>query len=124
MNINELAKEIHQIAVDHGWWEVKKPFGDVIALCHSELSEAFEEYRNGKPMLYVEDKESGLGISTNMVDIERPNFKTEGIATEMADCIIRILDWCASEDIDIEKIINIKNEYNKTRSYKHGGKIT
>ena len=46
----------------------------------------------------------------------------EGIAVEMADCIIRILDWCGKEGIDIEAILEEKHAYNKTRPYRHGGK--
>ena len=48
--------------------------------------------------------------------------KPEGIAVELADCIIRILDYCGKEDIDVESILKLKHDYNKTRPYKHGGK--
>jgi len=51
--LNELAKQIHEIAVAHGWWENECPFPEIVALCHSELSEALEEYRHGRPMSNV-----------------------------------------------------------------------
>lgn len=41
----------------------------------------------------------------------------------MADCIIRILDWAGKEGLDMDKIIREKMEYNKTRPYRHGGKV-
>jgi hypothetical protein len=44
LELNEFAKEIHQNAVEHGWWDTKRTFGEIIALCHSELSEALEEH--------------------------------------------------------------------------------
>jgi NTP pyrophosphatase (non-canonical NTP hydrolase) len=114
MNLNELAKEVHQNAVEHGWWEEERSFGDIISLCHSELSEALEEYRNKKEFFYYHYPQGYFNAESR---------EPEGIAVELADCIIRILDYCSKENIDIDKIVHIKHEFNKTRPYKHGGKI-
>ena len=111
MNLNELSKEIHANAVEKGFWEGERNFGEQIALMHSELSEALEEYRDGKPNIYYKANcgcMSGIG--------EKP----EGIAIEFADTIIRILDTCAAMKIDIEWAIKLKMTYNKSREYKHG----
>ena len=48
MNINDLIKEAHENAVAHGFWEEERPFAELIALMHSDLSEALEEYRDGR----------------------------------------------------------------------------
>lgn len=124
--LNQLAKEIHENAVAHGWWEEERSFGEIVALCHSELSEALEEYRANRPMLYCD---AGMCMRPECrkngcknVDCFTGNTKPEGIAVEMADVIIRILDWCGKEGIDMDAILRIKTEYNKTRSYRHGGK--
>ncbi|MCX7858389.1 MAG: hypothetical protein N2513_10515 [Deltaproteobacteria bacterium] len=130
MNLNDMAKEVHQNAVEHGWWEKDIHFGSLVALMHSELSEALEEFRNHKPNVYYK-----CGYCTEggcyFDDINKPPcgeeaekayIKPEGIAIELADCIIRILDYCGKENIDIEEAIRIKHEYNKTRPYRHGGK--
>ena len=107
MALNDLAKDIHQNAVEHGWWDEERSFGEIVALCHSELSEALEAYRSGLPMKYVQN------------DTGKP----DGIAVEMIDCIIRILDWCGKEGVDVDAILAEKHEYNKTRPYRHGGKV-
>lgn len=127
---NKLAKEVHENAVNHGFWEDKKSFRDIVALCHTELSEAFEEHRNGHKSTEIYYTYShcsnnfrpitcnGLGVNCDTCGHGKP----EGIPIELADCIIRILDYCGHEGIDIEEAIRIKHEYNKTRPYKHGGK--
>ena len=137
--INEVAKQIHENAVEHGWWDEERSFPEIVALCHSELSEALEEYRSGRPNLYFPCNAGGLCVDGrpdenvacgsriyNPDDPEAPcsarSKKPEGIAVEMADCIIRILDWCGKEGIDIDRIISMKHEYNKSRPYRHGGK--
>lgn len=126
--INALVKEIHENAVNHGWWDAPRSFGEIVALCHSELSEALEEDRagrginwrlcrkSGKPCIETEciDWETGEGCSVDMM-----SQKPEGIGTEMADCVIRIMDWAGHEGIDLEKLILEKMEYNRTRPYKH-----
>lgn len=125
MKINELMQAVHENAVNHGWWEEEKSFGDIIALCHSELSEAFEEHRGGHKPTEIYYKCKYCGDITNkqgLVCCAYKKMQPEGIPFELADCIIRILDYCGHEGIDIEEAIRIKHEYNKTRPYKHGGK--
>ena len=124
MTINELVKQVHENAVQHGWWEQERSFGELIALCHSELSEALEEYRNGHPLyagnlpiLYYSG--GGYNASTPTKCCTKP----EGIAPELADTVIRIMDMCAHYGIDLEAAILEKHEYNKSRPYKHGGKV-
>lgn len=122
-NINELSKIIYQINKEKGFWEKDRPFSEVIALLHTELSEAFEEYRNKEKlpnngMYYYSDKD---GNKFETLDAEK-TLKPEGMASEMIDVIIRVLDWCGSQNIDVEQLIQEKLHYNKTRPYKHGGK--
>lgn len=105
MTINDWTILLHENAVKHGFWDEERPFSETVALCHSELSEALEEARSGKPMRYY-----------NADNVDKP----EGVAVEMIDCLIRILDWCGHENINVEDYISEKYRYNVTRPYKHG----
>jgi hypothetical protein len=111
MSLNEVRNKVHAIAVDKGWWPVKagetgRPSAlEIHALIHSEISEATEEVRNNMPSVYVGE-----------------NGKPEGEAVELADAMIRILDYFGERGWDADEIIGRKIEYNKTRSFRHGNK--
>lgn len=127
--LNKLRDDIHKNAKKHGWWDEDRAFGEIIALCHSELSEALEEYRNGHKAQEVYCGNADLVLcDMDFVASQRchrhhcTGYKPEGIPIELADCIIRILDYCGKEGIDIQEAILTKHKHNQTRPYKHGGK--
>lgn len=118
--MNDWARVIHENAVKHGWWDSNRSFAEIVALCHSELSEALEEDRMGMPNLYcvqcVDPQEVDAAVCATCSGVGKP----EGIAIEMIDCVIRILDWCAKENVDVDKLLAMEHAYNMTRPYKHG----
>lgn len=130
LKLNGFAAAVHENAVAHGWWEEERGLPEVLMLCVSELAEALEEFRSGRPMLYYfnegenapMEKVGPDGKINAAPDTEHSPKKPEGVAVELADCVIRILDYCGHAGIDIEEAIRIKHEYNKTRPYRHGGK--
>lgn len=137
LGIKELCRESHATAVEKGWWENReRNFGEQIALMHSELSEALEEFRkygmNPDWFLY-DEVESTTGPSLVLPDGSDGNshkpmlhgdgrYKAEGIAAEFADVLIRIADTCERYDIPLAQALRIKMAYNKKRPYRHGGK--
>ena len=127
MNLNEYAQKIHQNAVEHGWWDKSRSFGDIVALRHSELSEALEEYRAGRPMEWKGcNADEDFCDATKCPNENKDGFceyrKPEGIAVEMADCLIRPLDWFGKEGLDADRIVREKMAYNEARPYRHGNK--
>ena len=126
--LNELAAAVHENAVAHGWWEQERELPEILMLCVSELAEALEEYRAGKPNIYynVEGEEILYADGEACEKYERR--KPEGVAVELADCMIRILDYCGRAGIDIEEAIRIKhigNIYiNLTRFSNYGSLVT
>lgn len=111
MNLNDYSKENHDIAKSKGWWENERNFPEQLCLMHSELSEILEEYRKGKNMTEI-----------IFMPNEEGNSKPEGIPIEFADLLIRVFDTCGKYNINLEKAIEIKMEYNKKRPYRHGNK--
>lgn len=100
--INEVARQIHENAVAHGWWDTDRNFAEIVALIHSELSEALEEFRNNAPLIWWADQ-SGAKHECN--GAFEAGQKPEGIAVELADVVIRILDYCGRRGLDVEEAI-------------------
>lgn len=106
--LNGLARKCHAMAVSKGWYDTERSFPELIALCHSELSEALEAYRDW----------GHLRVVSTVLRGESP----EGVPIELADLLIRVLDMCGFYEIDIDAALALKMRYNATRSYRHGNK--
>jgi len=108
MDIKELQIASHAIAVSKGWWKEDRNVGELLALVHSEVSEALEEWRDrGVEELAVIRIEDG---------------KPEGFPVELADTLIRICDLAESAGIDLNAALKAKMDFNSTRPWRHGGK--
>lgn len=81
---------------DHNWR------GNQIALMHSELSEGLE------------------GLRKNLMDDKLPHRAM--IECELADTVIRIMNFGSQCGFDVAGAIVEKAEFNKGRAYKHGDK--
>lgn len=105
MSLNELSGRAHQNAVAHGFYETPPSIPEYLALIHSEVSEALEDYRDG-----------------NMAQGFREDGKPIGFPSELADIIIRVAYLAGYKKIDLDEAIKIKMAYNEKRPYKHGQK--
>jgi NTP pyrophosphatase (non-canonical NTP hydrolase) len=134
MNLNELAKEIHENAVDKGFFDYEKNIGEMLCLIHSEVSEALEADRENKYysgsvtnqqwfIRGMADKNYGQTFhDDNFFKEQFENRVKNTFEDELADVIIRVLDLCAHKDIDIDSHVKAKMRYNTMREYKHGKK--
>jgi len=115
-NINKIVNSINTFNIEKGWrkksdeiiavLETHSPdlvpyfknylYGTLIALCHSELSEALE------------------GLRKNLMDTHLQNRKM--VEVELADTFIRLCDMTGALNLDLGKAIVEKDEYNHSRS--------
>lgn len=136
MRLNELRDAVYTNAQVHGFYDgeryidvlpsdlinkesVKNAFfAQRIALIHSEVSEALEAHRK--------KKFASLNVFLN--ELRHGKFDSKKfeilikntVEDELADSLIRILDLCGYMNIDIEKFVKLKMQYNESREYKHG----
>lgn len=102
-SLNQLAEEIYKANKAKGFWpEEGRNTGECLMLMVSELAEGMEAHRKG------------------LKDDHLPQH--EGLHVELADCLIRILDFCGAENVDIETIVSQKLAYNAKRPHMHGKK--
>jgi len=100
---NEEAEKNLAIAKEHGWYTAVNDC-EKIVLMHAELSEAIEGLRKGNPP-----------------DSHIPEYSS--LEAELADVVIRIMDYSAAKGLRLAEAIEAKSLYNSKRSFKHGGKL-
>jgi NTP pyrophosphatase (non-canonical NTP hydrolase) len=100
---NIAADEINAIARDKGWWQADRNEAEMIMLMVTELAEAVEGLRHGNPP------------SDHI-----PAFSA--VEEELADCIIRIMDYGQAKGYRVAEALVAKVAFNRTRPFMHGGK--
>lgn len=99
--LSSLATGISQFMSFQGFWSCDNT-GEKIALMHSELSEALEADRKSLSAEHIE------GFT--------------GVEEELADAVIRILDFAGHHNLRLGEAIAAKMQYNLTRPFMHGKK--
>ena len=104
-NYKRIAEKVHRLSAEQGFWRdgTKRNFGEMMALLHSEISEAVECARLGDPP----DKNIG-------------DFS--GIEVQLADVLGILMDAEEGFGLNIAEALLRKMEFNKSRGYMHGGK--
>ena len=99
-----MQRNVKRLMKLKGWSTLERRDGEFIALIHSELSECLEFLRQGNPK------------SDHVAEIS-------GAEEELADVIIRIMDFAEMKGWNIPRAIHLKMKFNKTRPYRHGNKL-
>ncbi len=122
-------KDIHENAEKKGFWKQPVNIPEKLMLTVSEISEALEALRDDN---FCRDADvislyelimTGDSEETKIFkDLFEQRIKNT-FQDEIADSIIRLLDICHYYNIDIERQLAIKHEYNKLRPFKHNRKF-
>lgn len=94
-SLQEWQAEVREVNELNGWFDKDRPFSADIALLHSEVSEAYEGFRNDDP---------------------------ENVDEELADVFIRLMDTVERRGTDLAEEVRKKLRKNRERGYRHGGK--
>jgi NTP pyrophosphatase (non-canonical NTP hydrolase) len=102
-------RDIHDLAVEKGWYDgtPRSPL-EMLALIVSEAGEAINEARVDRPAVYFICKATGKPLSLKEVNrglIGFNHWKPEGEAVELADVIIRCLDYAAHRGWEMEELV-------------------
>jgi NTP pyrophosphatase (non-canonical NTP hydrolase) len=123
-SITQLAEEMAAVNKANGWWDrydatETDPDGRVdhmvakLGLITTEVAEAIEEVRDYGVNAVESFANSVAGVG----------HKPVGLTSEIADVIIRAIDFCSMVGItDLAEVIEAKVAYNATRGVLHGGK--
>jgi hypothetical protein len=136
--LKHMMTEVETWCRAKGWADDGRTFGDECSLLHSEVSEALEAFRvhgfrrvvadpatfpyseivevkEGEQ--YPKAKEWGSESQERTIPI-----KPEGVPSELADLLVRLLDTCSRHSIDLFAEWRAKMDYNAYRAYRHGNK--
>lgn len=105
LSLRDWQEELWKTNTEKGWNELTRSPLENHALIVTEIAEATESVRNGEEGIFIKDG------------------KPEGEFIEIGDVIIRCFNYLTQNGQDVETILELKNNYNKTRERLHGKRM-
>lgn len=134
--LTELQEHVGSVNREHGFRDytdsvrhdpeaLVRVQANALLLIVGEAIEAHEELRAGRPShqtYYSGGFDMGTTESEQRKRVDRAGRlrKPEGVPSEIADIVIRCLDFADAHGFNLGEIIAEKLAYNETRPFKHG----
>ena len=124
--INRMAEVSHTISRDHGFWEDEERILEALSPIVEDWRVFFNALVASKLALIDSESSEALGcvrtgeVAAGFMELRDENWKPNGIASELADIMIRTAELAMWLNIDLGLAIQTKTNYNKTRPHKHG----
>ena len=96
--LGDMREEVYIFCLEKGWYDKPVRFSESMVLLHSEISEVLEAYR-------VWGMADGTDIGLEAWNETLP--KPEGVGSEMADILIRMLDDSKRWSISMEQTVPV-----------------
>lgn len=162
--LSMMIGEIHQNAIEHGWYDKfdkmnEEDCQDKLNMVLNEIQEATEDVRNNKMLLKYEDNGKPVGFPSEIADvvirildymgacshtfndyqIECSHWDTQQMyPVQISSCLFKMSQHVADHDLvgairvcaylskrigfDLRQVVTIKHKFNRSRSFRHGGK--
>lgn len=142
LNFNNTANGWYKNAVEHGFYEDDITLRNILLKLGNPTDEDAAAARDllGVTLTQTEGLSTFYGVTWKLSRmalimselgeaceaIRKPSLKSEHLPNvrlveeELADVIIRVGDFAASEAIDMDRAVELKAAYNKSRPFKHG----
>lgn len=115
-SFNEMARIAHANSRNKGFWDLIDSLKD-----HPRFAEIEVIWKLSRhDLIHSETSEATEGVRKGLADDHLPHRSME--VTELADTVIRILDYAGAYNLPLGEVILEKMAYNTQRPFMHGNK--
>jgi hypothetical protein len=116
MDLGFFSKKINALARKKGWYNEHRSDPDRLMAAVYQLAKASESIRDNEPPIYQMQGDKMVLSHDNKWD---PKIRSEGIAMDLARCIIRILDVCGHNKWEINRALKLEVDHIQSKPLRY-----